>query len=110
MRFFHPLYKLKASRVLANDGIFTGLINTFQTDHMRNIYNIFLRGQNGFPIRQHDIDTAATKMQGLVKQRLTEYEARIKSMERETEDLIQQTAKPAKLVCIESKPSLSYLW
>jgi hypothetical protein len=94
MRFFHPLYKLKAPGVTTNEGICADLIKAFQTEHRHNIYNIFLKGQNALPIRQHDVDTASTAMKGLTNSPLIKYEARIRSLEREVQDLMQQLSEP----------------
>lgn len=94
MRFFHPLYKLKAPGVTTNEGICADLIKAFQTEYHYNIYNIFLRGQNALPIRQHDVDTVAKAMKGLTNQPLIKYEARIRSLEREVQDLMQQLSEP----------------
>ena len=94
MRYSHPLNKLQAPEITKKDGICAELIKTFQAEYRPNIYNIYLRGQNALPIRQHDVDTAAIKMKGLIMQPLITCESRIRSLEREVQNLIHQLAEP----------------
>lgn len=105
MFFFHPLSKLKIPTIKIYNGVCNDLLKTFQDNNWRVIYNLFLRGQSGQPIRQRDADTAEMTMRAMLKQRLAEKAARIKSLKQETEDLLDQLSKPFEL----EKPNTPFL-